>query len=115
MWIAPEQSERVNTEPVCVCVCKQKTTLFPVHLLGAILTFGIGALYVLIQTLLSLKMQPHIHSKTVYQARLGIGVWTLCSIISSILQGGNRVGSSRFLTNVLILHDICGMDDSKDY
>lgn len=55
------------------------------HLVGAVLTFGVGALYILVQTLLSLRMQPHFHSKTVYLARLVIGVWTLCSIISSIL------------------------------
>lgn len=55
------------------------------HLVGAVLTFGVGALYILVQTLLSHRMQPHIHSKTTYLVRLGIGVWTLCSIISSIL------------------------------
>lgn len=55
------------------------------HLVGAVLTFGIGALYILVQTLISLKMQPHIHSKSIYLVRLGIGVWTMCSIISSIL------------------------------
>lgn len=59
------------------------------HLVGAVLTFGVGALYILVQTLLSLKMQPHIHSKSIYLARLGIGVWTLCSIISSILNHGD--------------------------
>lgn len=55
------------------------------HLVGAVLTFGIGALYILVQTLLSHKMQPHIHSRTTYLARVGIGLWTLSSIISSIL------------------------------
>lgn len=56
------------------------------HLVGAVLTFGVGALYILVQTLLSLNMQPHVHSKSIYLVRLGIGVWTLCSIISSILH-----------------------------
>ncbi len=70
---------------VCVCVCVQKTTLFSMHLVGAVLTFGVGALYILVQTLISLHMQPHVHSKTTYLVRLGIGVWTLSSIISSIL------------------------------
>lgn len=65
------------------------------HLVGAVLTFGVGALYILVQTLLSHHMQPHIHSKTTYLVRLGIGVWTLCSIISSILScGGSRKRSS---------------------
>lgn len=79
----PDQTPRSlrANEPVP----KQKTTLFSVHLVGAVLTFGVGALYILVQTLLSFRMQPHIHSKTVYVARLAIGVWTLCSIISSIL------------------------------
>lgn len=56
------------------------------HLVGAVLTLGVGALYILVQTLLSLRMQPRIHSKAVFLARLAIGVWTLCSIISSILS-----------------------------
>lgn len=64
---------------------KQKTTLFSVHLVGAVLTFGVGALYILVQTLLSLRMQPHYHGRAVFLARLAIGVWTLCSIVSSIL------------------------------
>ncbi len=70
---------------VCVYVSEQKTTLFSMHLVGAVLTFGVGALYILVQTLLSFQMQPHVHSRTIFTVRLGIGVWTLCSIISSIL------------------------------
>lgn len=53
--------------------------------MGAALTLGVGALYILVQTLLSLRMQPHIHSKAVFLARLAIALWTLCSIVSSIL------------------------------
>lgn len=79
----------VSAVNLCVFVSEQKTTLFSMHLVGAVLTFGVGALYILAQTLLSLKMQPHIHSKGIYLARLGIGVWTLCSIISSILHRGD--------------------------
>lgn len=56
------------------------------HLVGAVMTFGVGALYILVQTLLSFFMQPHVHSKTTFLVRVGIGVWTLCSIISSILD-----------------------------
>lgn len=70
---------------VCVFVPEQKTTLFPVHMLGAVLTLGVGALYILVQTLISLYMQPQFHSKTYYTVRLCIGIWTLCSIVSSIL------------------------------
>lgn len=65
---------------------EQKTAFFPMHLVGAILTFGVGAIYILVQTLLSHYMQPHIHSKTTFVVRLSILVWTLGSIISSILK-----------------------------
>lgn len=64
----------------------QKTTLFSMHLVGAVLTFGVGALYVFAQTLLSYHMQPHIHSKSMFWTRLSVGMWTLASIISSILH-----------------------------
>lgn len=82
---------RISSQLCSVCECRtacvseQKTTLFSMHLVGAVLTFGIGALYILVQTLLSYSMQPHIHSKSMFVVRLCIGLWTLCSIISSIL------------------------------
>lgn len=55
------------------------------HVVGAALALGVGALYILVQTALSFRMQPHIHSRSVYRARLAIGVWALCSVVSSIL------------------------------
>lgn len=63
----------------------QKTTLFAMHIVGAVLTFGVGALYIGVQALLSFHMQPHLHSKTMFSIRLSIAVWTIASIISSIL------------------------------
>lgn len=71
---------------MCVVANFQKTTLFSMHLVGAILTFGIGALYVFIQTALSYLMQPHIHSKTMFWTRLSFGIWTLSSIISMFVS-----------------------------
>lgn len=68
------------------------------HLVGAVLTFGVGALYILVQTLLSLQMQPHVHSKNIYLARLGIGVWTLSSIISM------------FVSSVIMYSSLPGVD-----
>ncbi|XP_054472847.1 DNA damage-regulated autophagy modulator protein 2b [Anoplopoma fimbria] len=64
----------------------QKTTIFSMHLVGAVLTFGVGALYILVQTLLSFYMQPHVHSRTTYLTRLGIGLMTLSSIISMFVS-----------------------------
>ncbi|XP_003973061.2 DNA damage-regulated autophagy modulator protein 2b [Takifugu rubripes] len=88
----------ISSLGMCVVANFQKTTLFSVHLVGAVLTFGVGALYILVQTLLSLRMQPHFHSKTVYLVRLGIGVWTLCSIISM------------FVSSVIMYSTLAGVD-----
>uniref|UniRef100_A0A673I3M0 DNA damage-regulated autophagy modulator protein 2-like n=1 Tax=Sinocyclocheilus rhinocerous TaxID=307959 RepID=A0A673I3M0_9TELE len=68
---------------MCVIANFQKTTLFAMHLVGAILTFGVGALYILVQMLLSYRMQPHVHSKTMFWTRLSVCIWTFASIISS--------------------------------
>ncbi|XP_062264371.1 DNA damage-regulated autophagy modulator protein 2b [Platichthys flesus] len=83
---------------MCVVANFQKTTLFAMHLLGAVLTFGVGALYILVQAVLSLKMQPHVHSRGIYLIRLGIGVWTLGSIISM------------FVSSVILYSSLPGVD-----
>lgn len=71
----------VSSFGMCVVANFQKTALFPVHLLGAVLTLGVGALYVLVQTLLSFWMQPEVHSKSLFQTRLLLTLWTYCSIV----------------------------------
>ncbi|XP_041639078.1 DNA damage-regulated autophagy modulator protein 2b [Cheilinus undulatus] len=76
----------ISSFGMCVVANFQKTTLFSMHLVGAVLTFGVGALYILVQTLLSLYMQPRVHSKTTYVVRLCIGVWTFTSIISMFVS-----------------------------
>uniref|UniRef100_A0A3B5AZ30 DNA damage regulated autophagy modulator 2 n=1 Tax=Stegastes partitus TaxID=144197 RepID=A0A3B5AZ30_9TELE len=76
----------ISSFGMCVVANFQKTTLFSMHLVGAILTFGVGALYILVQTLLSFYMQPHVHSRTTYLVRLTIGACTLGSIISMFVS-----------------------------
>ncbi|XP_040889176.1 DNA damage-regulated autophagy modulator protein 2b [Toxotes jaculatrix] len=88
----------ISSLGMCVVANFQKTTLFSMHLVGAVLTFGVGALYILIQTLISLNMQPHIHGKTIYLVRLSIGVWTLISIISM------------FVSSVIMYSSLPGVD-----
>ncbi|XP_019962746.1 DNA damage-regulated autophagy modulator protein 2b [Paralichthys olivaceus] len=88
----------ISSLGMCVVANFQKTTLFSMHLLGAVLTFGVGALYILVQMLLSLKMQPHVHSRSIYLIRLGIGVWTLSSIISM------------FVSSVILYSSLPGVD-----
>ncbi|KAM4583186.1 DNA damage-regulated autophagy modulator protein 2b [Fundulus diaphanus] len=76
----------ISSFGMCVVANFQKTTIFSMHLVGAVLTFGVGALYVFFQTAISLYMQPRVHSRTLYLVRLGVGVWTLCSIISMFIS-----------------------------
>ncbi|XP_041835530.1 DNA damage-regulated autophagy modulator protein 2-like [Melanotaenia boesemani] len=88
----------ISSFGMCVVANFQKTTIFSMHLLGAVLTFGVGALYILVQTLLSHCMQPHVHSKNIYLARLWIGLWTLGSIISM------------FVSSVIMYSSLSGVD-----
>lgn len=64
----------------------QKTTIVSVHLLGAGLTFGCGALYILVQTGVSYHMQPRFHGRDILWARTAVGLWTMASVIICILH-----------------------------
>nr|XP_046236934.1 DNA damage-regulated autophagy modulator protein 2-like [Scatophagus argus]XP_046236945.1 DNA damage-regulated autophagy modulator protein 2-like [Scatophagus argus]XP_046236953.1 DNA damage-regulated autophagy modulator protein 2-like [Scatophagus argus] len=94
----------ISSFGMCVVANFQKTTLFSMHIVGAVLTFGVGALYILIQTVLSFYMQPHIHSKFIYLVRLSIGGWTLCSIISMFVSSVIMYSSLRGVDVVDKLH-----------
>ncbi|XP_038604937.1 DNA damage-regulated autophagy modulator protein 2 isoform X2 [Tachyglossus aculeatus] len=72
----------------------QKTTLFLVHIVGAVLTFGLGTLYIFTQTILSYKMQPKIHGRHIFWIRLIVVIWCGVSAFSmltcsSILYSGH--------------------------
>ncbi|XP_051551248.1 DNA damage-regulated autophagy modulator protein 2b [Myxocyprinus asiaticus] len=86
---------------MCVVANFQKTTLFSMHLVGAVLTFGVGALYIFVQTLLSYLMQPHVHSKTMFWTRLSVGIWTSASIISM------------FVSSVIMYSSLPGVEVNK--
>ncbi|XP_069006302.1 DNA damage-regulated autophagy modulator protein 2b [Embiotoca jacksoni] len=88
----------VSSFGMCVVANFQKTTLFSMHLVGAVLTFGVGALYIVVQTLLSLRMQPHVHGRTIFLVRLGLGVWTLSSVVSM------------FVSSVIMYSSLPGVD-----
>lgn len=64
----------------------QKTTLFAAHVSGAVLTFGMGSLYMFVQTILSYQMQPKIHGIQVFWIRLLLVIWCAVSAFSSILH-----------------------------
>ncbi|XP_033830165.1 DNA damage-regulated autophagy modulator protein 2b [Periophthalmus magnuspinnatus] len=81
---------------MCVVANFQKTALFPIHLLGAVLTFGVGALYILVQTLVSFWMQPEVHSKSLFKTRLMLTAWTfssiICMFVSSVIMYSSLPG-----------------------
>ncbi|XP_059918547.1 DNA damage-regulated autophagy modulator protein 2-like [Gadus macrocephalus] len=88
----------ISSSGMCVVANFQKTTLFFMHIMGAVMTFGVGALYILSQTLLSYHMQPHVHSKTIFTVRLSIGVWSITSIIIM------------FISSVIMYSSLPGVD-----
>uniref|UniRef100_A0A8C6GW38 DNA-damage regulated autophagy modulator 2 n=1 Tax=Mus spicilegus TaxID=10103 RepID=A0A8C6GW38_MUSSI len=60
----------------------QKSTLFIVHVCGAVLAFSMGSFYMFVQTILSYQMQPKIHSKQVFWVRLLLVIWCGVSALS---------------------------------
>ncbi|XP_064161999.1 DNA damage-regulated autophagy modulator protein 2b isoform X2 [Anguilla rostrata] len=86
---------------MCVVANFQKTTFFSMHLVGAVLTFGVGAVYILVQTLVSYRMQPHVHGKGIFWARLGVGLWSSASAVSM------------FVSSVIMYSSLPGVDVEK--
>ncbi|XP_073090532.1 DNA damage-regulated autophagy modulator protein 2 isoform X3 [Manis javanica] len=62
----------------------QKTAFFAVHVCGAVLAFGMGSLYMFVQTILSYQMQPKIHGKQVFWIRLLVAIWCGISAFSML-------------------------------
>ncbi|XP_027712541.1 DNA damage-regulated autophagy modulator protein 2 isoform X3 [Vombatus ursinus] len=62
----------------------KKTTVFAAHICGAVLTFGLGSFYMFVQTILSYKMQPKIHSKQIFWIRLMVVIWCGVSAFSML-------------------------------
>ncbi|NWU87695.1 DRAM2 protein, partial [Onychorhynchus coronatus] len=81
---------------LCVIANFQKCVLYYVHVLGACLTFGVGAAYTALQTLVSFRMQPQFHGPGICWARLGTLLWSCASIgtmfVSSVLLYSGRYG-----------------------
>ncbi|XP_060766992.1 DNA damage-regulated autophagy modulator protein 2-like isoform X2 [Neoarius graeffei] len=104
----------ISSFGMCVVANFQKTTLFSMHLVGAMLTFGVGALYILTHTLVSYRMQPHIHTKRVFWVRLIIGLWTFSSIISSILTIHHHNHHFHlFVSSVILYSSLPGLEVNK--
>lgn len=86
---------------LCIVANFQKTTFIAMHIIGACLTFGLGMLYILVQTIISYKMQPHIHGKGIFWIRLVVFVWCASSVVSM------------FISSVALNVDLHGADLAK--
>ncbi|NXK72848.1 DRAM2 protein, partial [Amazona guildingii] len=71
---------------LCIIANFQKCILYYVHVVGACLTFGVGAIYMLVQTILSYLMQPELHSKDIFWIRLTTSLWCWSSIVSMFVS-----------------------------
>lgn len=97
----------------------QKTAFFAVHICGAVLTFGMGSLYMFVQTALSYLMQPKIHGKQIFWVRLLLVIWCGVSAFSSILcskmwlhSEGNWITKFKRTLLAYCKQSFCGQRDS---
>nr|XP_056701021.1 DNA damage-regulated autophagy modulator protein 2 [Euleptes europaea] len=81
---------------LCIIANFQKSTLIAMHVVGACLTFGVGTFYMLVQTILSYKMQPS--NNSVFRIRLMVLLWCAASIVSM------------FISSVILYSGRCGVD-----
>jgi len=65
----------------------QETSVIIVHFIGAIMTFGLGTVYELIQAYITHKMHPEINGKGVFVARLVIAILSACFFITCTVSG----------------------------
>ncbi|XP_078403023.1 DNA damage-regulated autophagy modulator protein 2b isoform X1 [Cetorhinus maximus] len=71
---------------LCIVANFQKTTIIQAHVTGAVLTFGIGIIYLLLQTIISYKMQPLIHGIGIFWIRCVLLIWCAGSIVSMFIS-----------------------------
>ena len=57
----------------------------PVHLLGAILGFGLGNVYCWMQSVMSYKLEPYMNTRYMAHVRTILSTVTTITFISSIL------------------------------
>ncbi|KAM3838668.1 DNA damage-regulated autophagy modulator protein 2 isoform 2-T6 [Vipera latastei] len=69
---------------ICIVANFQKNSVFVMHSFGAFLAFGIGTIYILVQTIISYKMQPQIHGKDIFWIRFTMLLWCSVSIVMAI-------------------------------
>ncbi|XP_072134613.1 DNA damage-regulated autophagy modulator protein 2-like [Mobula birostris] len=71
---------------LCIVANFQKTTLIQAHVAGAVLTFGMGIIYLLLHTIISYKMQPVVHGVGIFWVRCVLLIWCASSILSMFVS-----------------------------
>ncbi|XP_007908960.1 DNA damage-regulated autophagy modulator protein 2 [Callorhinchus milii] len=71
---------------ICIVANFQKTAIIHAHVLGAILTFGMGFIYIVVQTFISHRMQPHLHGIAIFWIRCALLIWCGASIVSMFVS-----------------------------
>ncbi|XP_013921842.1 PREDICTED: DNA damage-regulated autophagy modulator protein 2 [Thamnophis sirtalis] len=67
---------------ICIIANFQKNVAYFMHSFGCFLAFGLGIIYILLQTIISYKMQPRIHGKDIFWIRFTMLLWCIVSILS---------------------------------
>ncbi|KAJ8257200.1 hypothetical protein GJAV_G00183000 [Gymnothorax javanicus] len=76
----------ISSFGMCIVANFQKTVIVSMHTMGAVVTFGVGALYIFVQAAMSHRMHPRVHGKGVFWLRLGVGLWTSISMLSMLIS-----------------------------
>ncbi|KAG8131935.1 putative DNA damage-regulated autophagy modulator protein [Naja naja] len=92
---------------ICIVANFQKNIVYVIHAFGASLTFGIGIIYILVQTIISYKMQPQIHGKDIFWIRFTMLLWCIISLVTSILCGFHNVVFYKNRYSLMIKVAIC--------
>ncbi|KAK9717482.1 Frag1/DRAM/Sfk1 family [Popillia japonica] len=66
----------------------QETNIFTVHMLGAAMAFGLGTVYQILQTLISIRIYPKVGSKNVNYYRIAISGCCFISCIITLIFAG---------------------------
>lgn len=63
----------------------QETSVLGVHVVGALLAFGVGTLYEFIQTYISYKMHPEVNDKKICHIRLAFSVLSMIFLLTTTI------------------------------
>ncbi|XP_067855344.1 DNA damage-regulated autophagy modulator protein 1 isoform X1 [Heptranchias perlo] len=70
---------------MCIVANFQETALAPVHDVGALLSFVMGTVYLVLQTCISFKMMPYYHSRLVCGFRAALSIVSVIATIPMIV------------------------------